>query len=243
MQHNDILRLSVLFVIGKTRFYEEFFANKFGRRMAALADFASRTKVLHRRRNRRGIAIHTDFDELFRAVHFRPEIRSGARADVAFCAIHMRMRGDFVGGVFGMHHVAGLTAELRGIHVGSTAISCHGNDKQVYNRSHQHDVETMTEYPIIEIDLGKYGWDLARFRQLLAAKINACRNQQQPKYEKSRQEQEEDDSEIGVDRANVSSNQKPIIVMPAALVIAPPAKLIGLLPKNSAGRTQFSRNR
>src|SRR3954447_22215586 len=33
------------------------------------------------------------------------------------------------------------------------------------------------------------------------------------------------------------------MVTPAALVIAPPARLIGLLPKNSAGRTQFSRNR
>src|SRR6185503_1126886 len=33
------------------------------------------------------------------------------------------------------------------------------------------------------------------------------------------------------------------MVTPAALVIAPPARLMGLLPKNSAGRTQFSRNR
>src|SRR5215472_16777995 len=32
------------------------------------------------------------------------------------------------------------------------------------------------------------------------------------------------------------------MVTPAALVMAPPARLIGLLPKNSAGRTPFSRN-
>jgi hypothetical protein len=32
------------------------------------------------------------------------------------------------------------------------------------------------------------------------------------------------------------------MVTPDALVIAPPARLMGLLPKNRAGRTQFSRN-
>jgi hypothetical protein len=32
------------------------------------------------------------------------------------------------------------------------------------------------------------------------------------------------------------------MVTPEALVIAPPARLIGLLPKKSAGLTQLSRN-
>jgi hypothetical protein len=32
------------------------------------------------------------------------------------------------------------------------------------------------------------------------------------------------------------------MVTPDALVMAPPARLSGLLPKNSAGRTQLSRN-
>jgi hypothetical protein len=32
------------------------------------------------------------------------------------------------------------------------------------------------------------------------------------------------------------------MVTPAAVVIAPPARLMGLLPKNSVGRTQPSRN-
>src|SRR5208337_2878182 len=32
------------------------------------------------------------------------------------------------------------------------------------------------------------------------------------------------------------------MVTPEAVVIAPPARLMGLLPKNSAGLTQFSRN-
>ncbi len=32
------------------------------------------------------------------------------------------------------------------------------------------------------------------------------------------------------------------MVMPEAVVIAPPARLMGLLPKNSAGLSQFSRN-
>jgi len=31
-------------------------------------------------------------------------------------------------------------------------------------------------------------------------------------------------------------------VTPEALVMAPPARLIGLFPKKRAGRTQFSRN-
>ena len=32
------------------------------------------------------------------------------------------------------------------------------------------------------------------------------------------------------------------MVMPEAVVMAPPARLMGLLPKNSAGRSQLSRN-
>jgi hypothetical protein len=32
------------------------------------------------------------------------------------------------------------------------------------------------------------------------------------------------------------------MVTPEAVVMAPPARLMGLLPKNSAGRSQLSRN-
>src|SRR5271165_954069 len=45
-----------------------------------------------------------------------------------------------------------------------------------------------------------------------------------------------------MERPMNSRTQWPIMVTPDAVVIAPPARLIGLLPKNSAGLTQCSRN-
>ena len=47
-----------------------------------------------------------DFKKLLGAVHLGAEVGFGAGADVAVDAGHMRVRGDLVGRVLGMHHVA-----------------------------------------------------------------------------------------------------------------------------------------
>ena len=136
VQHNHGLRLGILFVVGKTRLHQQFLADKPGRRVAALADVPRRTQVLDRRRNRRGIAVKRDLKKLLGAVHLGGKVRCRAGADVAGYAIHMRVRGDLVGRVLRVHHVARLAAELRRIHVGRAAITGYRNHQQVQDGGH-----------------------------------------------------------------------------------------------------------
>ena len=209
MQYHHRLRFGILLVVGKGGLDQQLFSDKPGWRVAALADISRRTQVLHRRWNRRGIVgykfgsypdhrMKTDFNKLLGAVYLGGKIRSRARADVAVNARHMRVRGDVIGRVFRMHHMAGLPAKLRRIHVGGAAIAGYGHDQQVGDGSHKHDVKAVAKDPVVEIDLGKFSRNLPGFHELSAAQKHAHRDQQQSGHKQGRQQQEEDDSEIGV---------------------------------------------
>jgi hypothetical protein len=82
-----------------------------------------------------------NFNKLFGAVHFGAKVGFRARADVAVHAGHMGMRGDFVGGVLRMHHVAGLAAELGRVHLGRAAIRADGYNQQVDGGGDLHNVQ------------------------------------------------------------------------------------------------------
>ncbi len=107
-----------------------------------------------------------DLDQLLGAVHLGGDVGLRAGADVAGNAIHVRVRGDFVRGVLGVHHVATLPAELRRIHICRAAITGHRDHQQIDDGGCQHNIQAMAEDPVIQIDLGKFGGNLARFLQL-----------------------------------------------------------------------------
>ena len=89
MKDDNGLGQRILFVVGKARLDQQLFSHKAGRRVAALADFARRAQVPHRRFDRPGIVIERNLDQLFGAVHLGLEVRLCAGADVAGDAIHM----------------------------------------------------------------------------------------------------------------------------------------------------------
>jgi len=149
VQHDHSLGLRILFVVGKARLHQQFFANEPGWRVTALADVSRRAQALNRRRNRRRVAIKRDLKNLLGTVHLGGKVRSRARADVAGYAVHMRVRRDFVGRVLRVHHVARLTAELRRIHVGRAAITGDRDHEQVHDGSHQDDIQSMAEDAVV----------------------------------------------------------------------------------------------
>ena len=117
---------------------------------------------------------------------------------MAIHAGHMGVRGDLVGRVLRVHHMAGLAAELRRIHVSRAAIAGHRDHQQVDDGGHQHDVQPVAEDAVVQIDLGKFGRNLPGLLQLSAAQKHAHRNQQQSGNKQGRQKQEEDDAKIGI---------------------------------------------
>ena len=94
--------------------------------------------------------------------------------------------------------MAGLAAKLRRIHVGCAAIAGDGHDKEINDCGHQDDIESMAEHSVIEVDLGKFGRNLAGLLQVLRRRKTPTGNEYEPADEQCRQEQEEDDAEVGV---------------------------------------------
>jgi hypothetical protein len=139
-----------------------------------------------------------DLDQLLGAVNLGFEVGFRAGADVAIHAGHVGVGGNLVGGVLRMHHVAGLAAELRRIHVRRAAVAGHGDNQQVEDGSHQNDVHAVAEDPVVEIDLGKFQWNMPGLLQHLAPMEDADGDHHQPGDEKGRQDQEEDNSQIRV---------------------------------------------
>jgi DNA polymerase III alpha subunit len=98
---------------------------------------------------------------------------------------------------------------------------------------------------VVEIDLGKLAGNLAGFLAAFCGAPTRRRESAPAREQKRRQKQEEDDAEIGIVAEMAKELDQPIADHGHAggVVMAPPARLMGLLPKNSAGRTQPSRNR
>ena len=144
-------------------------------------DLPGGAQIHYWRRDRLGITIEGDFDKLLGPIHLGLEVRFGSGADVALYAGYVGVRGNFVRGVLGMHHVAGRSAELGRIHIGRSAITGRGDHQQIHDRSDKDDVESVTEHPIVEIDLGILSWNLTGELQLLATREQADRNKHQPK--------------------------------------------------------------
>jgi len=94
--------------------------------------------------------------------------------------------------------MARLAAELRRIHVRRAAISGDGHHQQIDNGGQQHNVKSVAKDAIVEIDLGKFGRNLPGLLKHSVAQEHAYRNEYQPANEESRQNQEEDDAEVGV---------------------------------------------
>ena len=161
VEDDDALRFSVFLVIGKGGFHQELFADEPGGGVTAFADVARRTKILYGRFDGGRIAIDADFNQLLSAVHLGFKIGLCARADVAGDAIDVRVRGDFVGGVLGMHDMAGLTAKLRRIHVGCATITGNGNHEKVDDGGDENDVEAVAEDAVVEINPGKRNGNLS----------------------------------------------------------------------------------
>ena len=125
-------------------------------------------------------------------------MRLNTRADVAGNAIDVGVGRDFVSRVFGLHHVAALPAKLRRIHVRRAAIAGHRDHQQVDDRGHQHDVQTVAEDVVIQIDHRECSGNQAGLFQLPSAHPNAQRDQQQSENKEGRQKQKEDDAQIGI---------------------------------------------
>ena len=193
VQHHDGLGFGVLFIVGKAGLDEQLFADKPGRCMAALADDARGAETGDRRGNGRGITIDRDFNKLLSAIHLGGEVRGRAGADVALHTVHVGVRRDLVGCVFRMHDVAGLAAELWRVHIGGTAITGHGNDQQIHDGGHQHDVKAVAKDAVVEIYFGELCRNQPGLLERSATDKHAHRNQQQSGYEHGREQQEKDD--------------------------------------------------
>jgi len=123
VEDDDGLRFGVFFVVGKAGLDEQLFADKPGRGVAAFADFARGAETADGRLDGARIGIERDLDELLGAVNFGAEVGFSTGADVTLDTGYMGVGGDLVGGVFRMHDVAGLAAELWRVHVSRAAVA------------------------------------------------------------------------------------------------------------------------
>ena len=198
VKDDDALRFGIVFVVGEGGFNEELFTDEAGRRVAAFADIAGGAQVLDRRLDGGGIGVERDLDELLGSVDLGAHVGAGAGADVAGDAIDVGVRGDFVSGVLGMHHVAGLPAELGRIHIGRAAIAGHSDNQQVDDGGDEHDVDAMAEHAVVEIDFRKLRGNLAGFLESLAAEIDTDGDEDEATDEECGQDEKEDDAEVRV---------------------------------------------
>src|SRR4029079_3515706 len=130
MENTSVLSLGVLLVVGEVGLNEQLFADKLRGHVASFADFTRGTKVLHRRGYGSGISIDADFNELLGSIDLGLEMGLQTGADMALHTIYVGMRGDLIGGVLGMHYVAGLAAELRRVHISNSAIAGNRHHEQ-----------------------------------------------------------------------------------------------------------------
>ena len=127
---------------------------------------------------------------------------SWSRTDVAFHAVDARVRGVLIGGKLRCHdRVAGLPAELRGIHVLDAAVRSGSEDEDVYKGCGPDDKNSVTDHGLAKIGRRINVQELSLGFELVAAHQNSDGNNQQTEGENSRQNQKEQNANIRMGRS------------------------------------------
>ena len=205
VQHSDSPRHGVRLIITIMRLHQHPVAD-LPLRIVAVQTGQARRRNLIARHNRCRNLIEQNHRKLLGAVHLGVNESRNSRRNVARRAGYVRVRRDVVVRELRAHHVAGLPAERRRIHIGDAAVGGGTDYDKVDERSDDHKHHTMPKDRVPQIDLGIDGRHSAGELELPLPQPHAHRNQHQAQDEQARQTQVDDDAQVGILRAAVSED-------------------------------------
>src|SRR3974377_1382541 len=121
---------------------------------------------------------------------------------MALDALDAGMRRILVGAVFRSHDgVAGKSAKGGGIHIRNAAVGSKTEDHDIQDRGTENEEEAVANQRRLEVDFRVNGGQLAGVAQFSAAEKNSDGNENEPEDKHTRQDEEEEDADVGGRRA------------------------------------------
>ena len=195
----DGRQLGALLVLGVLLLDDDAVPGEALRPVALLARLAGRAEVVDGRRDRLGVGLEGDREDLARAGELGFHEPGGAFADVALDAADAGVRRAAVGRELRGHHgVAGLAAELDGVHHLQPLVGGEADDRRVQEGRGDDERRDAADLRRPEVDRrGRLGGPAGLLVTPPLQDV-ARGNQEEPGHEEAGQDQEKDDPGVGM---------------------------------------------